>query len=261
MDYEHGEKKVIVVDNIYKKFGDLQVLKGLSLTVHKGETLVVIGESGCGKSILLKHIIGIVKPDSGRVMFDGNVISEMSERELARTRIRFGMVFQGSALFDSLSVEENVAFGLTEHSDKSAREIAEIVRSKLSLVGLSGAEEKFPAELSGGMKKRVALARAIALEPEVILYDEPTTGLDPIMADVINELIVRLSKTLGVTSVAVTHDMKSACKIGHEIAMLHGGKIIAEGTPNDIMNSRHEIVSQFVRGEARHRMEERKEKP
>jgi len=253
---EKEEKEVIVVENIYKSFGNLQVLAGLSLTVRKGKTLVVIGESGCGKSVLLKHIIGILKPDSGKVMFDGNVISQMNEKDLARVRTRFGMVFQGSALFDSLTVEENVGFALSEHTEKSDDEIAEIVRSKLTLVGLKGVEDKYPAELSGGMKKRVALARAIAMEPEVILYDEPTTGLDPIMADVINELIIRLSRTLGVTSVAVTHDMKSACKIGDQIAMLHGGKIIEEGTPEEIQDSRHEIVSQFVLGEARQRIEE-----
>ena len=253
---EEEKKEAIVVEDIYKSFGDLQVLGGLSLTIHKGETVVVIGESGCGKSVLLKHIIGILKPDAGRILFDGHVISAMNEKDLARVRTRFGMVFQGSALFDSLTVEENVAFALAEHTGKSDGEIAEIVRNKLSLVGLKGAEDKYPAELSGGMKKRVALARAIALDPEVILYDEPTTGLDPIMADVINELIIRLSKTLGVTSVAVTHDMKSACKIGDEIAMLHRGKIIEEGAPEEIQNSRRDIVSQFVLGEARQRIEE-----
>jgi len=253
---EPEKKEIINVDDVYKDFGKQRVLSGVSLKFYRGETVVIIGESGCGKSVLLKHIIGLLKPDAGRVVFDGRVISEMSETDLARQRMRFGMLFQGSALFDSFTVKGNVAFALYEHTNKSEHEISGIVRDKLGLVGLKGVEDKYPVELSGGMKKRVGLARAIALDPEIILYDEPTTGLDPIMADVINELIIRMSKTLGVTTIAVTHDMKSAYKISNRIAMLHNGKIIQEGTPEEIKNSGNEKVSQFVLGEARHRMEE-----
>lgn len=241
---------MIEIIDLKKSLGGKQVLKGVNLRVNKGETVVVIGRSGCGKSVLLKHIIGLMKPDSGRVMIDGVEITSLNSDQLIKFRKKMGMLFQGAALFDSLSVWENVGLGLIEHSDLSEAEIREIVSKKLELVGLSGVEDLRPAELSGGMKKRVGLARAIAMEPEIVLYDEPTTGLDPIMADVINQLIRHLQQTLGVTSIAVTHDMVSAMKIGDRIAMLHDGKIIFEGTPDQIRASDNEIVRQFVEGRA-----------
>lgn len=241
---------MIEIIDLKKSLGGKQVLKGVNLRVNKGETVVVIGRSGCGKSVLLKHIIGLMKPDSGRVMIDGVEITSLNSDQLIKFRKKMGMLFQGAALFDSLSVWENVGLGLIEHSDLSEAEIREVVSKKLELVGLSGVEDLRPAELSGGMKKRVGLARAIAMEPEIVLYDEPTTGLDPIMADVINQLIRHLQQTLGVTSIAVTHDMVSAMKIGDRIAMLHDGKIIFEGTPDQIRASDNEIVRQFVEGRA-----------
>jgi len=251
-----GDDAVIRAVDVYKAFGDLEVLKGLNLEVRRNETMVVIGGSGCGKSVLLKHIIGLLRPDSGEVFFDSQKISEMSEEELARVRGRFGMVFQGSALFDSLTVKENVAFRLRRSGDYSEEEINGIVADKLRLVGLHGVENKMPAELSGGMKKRVGIARAIAAEPEVILYDEPTTGLDPIMADVVNELMLRVQENLCATSVVVTHDMKSAYKVADRIAMMKDGVIIETGTPEEIRNTDNEIVAQFIRGEARDYVEE-----
>lgn len=247
---------IIRVCGIYKSFGDLEVLKGLNLDIRRNETMVVIGGSGCGKSVLLKHIIGILKPDRGEVIFDSLKISQMPEGELANVRRRFGMVFQGAALFDSLSVKENVAFGLRRSGDYSEEDMSRIVSEKLQLVGLRGVEEKMPAELSGGMKKRVGIARAIAIEPEVILYDEPTTGLDPIMADVVNELMLRVQEKQRATSVVVTHDMKSAYKVGDRIAMMKDGVIVQSGTPEEIQNTDSETVAQFIRGEARDYIEE-----
>ncbi|MCD6406163.1 MAG: ABC transporter ATP-binding protein [Planctomycetes bacterium] len=241
---------VIEVNDVWKRFGSLEVLKGISLAVGRGETLVIIGASGCGKSVLLKHIIGLLRPDSGSVVFDRQEISTMPKMQLAQVRRRFGMVFQGAALFDSFSVKENVAFGLRRHTDYSEEKMSAVVAEKLRLVGLVGLEQKMPGELSGGMKKRVGIARAIALEPEVLLYDEPTTGLDPIMADVINELILRVQKSQNATSVVVTHDMQSAYKVATRIAMLHDGRIIEVGSPEEIQNTHNPTVSQFIRGEA-----------
>jgi phospholipid/cholesterol/gamma-HCH transport system ATP-binding protein len=241
---------VIQVENLTRSFDENLVLDNLCLNVEEGETVVVIGRSGCGKSVLLKHIIGLLKPDSGRIIVKGQDITSLGERELNRVRRLFGVVFQGSALFDSLTVAENVAFGLTEHTRMSRAEIEAKVARCLEMVGMNGVQNKMPSELSGGMKKRVALARAIAFDPSIILYDEPTTGLDPIMADVINDLIVSLSGKLAVTSVAVTHDMSSAYKIAHRIAMLYDGKIIETGTPEQIRNSRNPIVQQFIQGKA-----------
>jgi phospholipid/cholesterol/gamma-HCH transport system ATP-binding protein len=252
----NGRQCILRVLDIYKRFAGLRVLKGVSLDVCTGETLVVIGGSGCGKSVLLKHIIGILRPDEGRVIFDGAEISSMSDVELAVVRRRFAMVFQLSALFDSLTVKENVAFGLRRHTDYDEERISEIVGEKLRLVGLRGVEEKMPAELSGGMKKRVAIARAIATEPEVILYDEPTTGLDPIMADVVNELILRVQERQKTTSVVVTHDMNSAYKVATRIAMLDEGRIVEIGTPEEIQNTENPVVAQFIRGEARDYIEQ-----
>src|SRR5207237_4569629 len=206
--------------------------------------------SGTGKSVLLKHIVRLRKPDSGEVWFDGTRVDLMPERELMELRQRFGFLFQMGALFDSLTVGENIAFPLVEHTHKSPEEIARIVAQKLELVGLPEFEKKMPAELSGGQRKRVALARAIALDPEVILYDEPTTGLDPVRADVINQLIVRLKSELRVTSITVTHDMASAFKIADRLVMLHEGHIIFDGTPEKIKTTDNEIVRRFVLGEA-----------
>lgn len=251
-----GDDRIIEVRDVYKNFESLEVLKGCSIDVVRGETLVVIGGSGCGKSVLLKHMIGLLRPDSGTVFFEGEEMSSMSTAQLARVRRRFGMVFQGSALFDSLSVDGNVGFALRRYSGKSEEEIREIVGRKLRLVGLAGVQEKMPAELSGGMKKRVGIARAIAIDPEVILYDEPTTGLDPIMADVINELIMRVEKSQNATSIVVTHDMKSAYKVGTRIAMLEGGRIIEVGSPEEIQNTSNPVVSQFIHGEAGSLIEE-----
>jgi len=241
---------VIRIEELHKSFGPKRVLRGVNLHVQKGETLVIIGGSGCGKSILLKHIIGIMRPEQGRVVIDGVDITRLNQHDLYERRKKFGMLFQGAALFDSLTVAENVAFALREHTTLGDARIREIVCEKLSLVGLHGAEDLKPAQLSGGMRKRVGLARAIAFEPRILLYDEPTTGLDPIMADVINELIVKLDRTLGVTSVAVTHDMKSAYKIAEKIAMLHDGQIIEVNTPDGLRSSPNPIVQQFIQGKA-----------
>ncbi|MEW6684971.1 MAG: ABC transporter ATP-binding protein [Candidatus Edwardsbacteria bacterium] len=241
---------MIEIQNLYKKFHRQKVLQGVNLTIERGETLVIIGRSGCGKSVLLKHLIGLLKPDHGSILVDGVDVAEVNKSELFELRRRFGMLFQGSALFDSMTVGENVGLGLQEHTDLSLTKISEMVKEKLALVGLIGVENMRPAELSGGMKKRVGLARAIAMEPEYILYDEPTTGLDPIMADQINNLIIELRKKLGITSIAVTHDMVSAYKIADRIAMLHEGKVIYIGTPEEIQKADNPLVQQFIRGEA-----------
>lgn len=241
---------MIKVDNVYKSFGDKDVLKGVMLEIKKGESMVIIGGSGSGKSVLLKHIIGLLKPDKGRVFIDNTDITGLNERQLYAVRRRFGMLFQGAALFDSLTVWENVAFALLRQKVVSEEEAKQIASEKLKLVGLKGIEDLMPSELSGGMKKRVGLARAIAHNPEIILYDEPTTGLDPIMADAINELIIGLQRKLNVTSVTITHDMTSAYKIADRIAMLYDGKIIEIGTPDEIRNTDNPVVRQFVTGSA-----------
>ena len=241
---------MIEISDLRKSFGENEVLKGVNLRVNRGETVVVMGRSGCGKSVLLKHIIGLMKPDSGRIVVDGIEITALKGEDLIEFRKRFGMLFQGSALFDSLSVWENVGLGLLEHADLSEQEVRRIAREKLELVGLTQVDDLRPSELSGGMKKRVGLARAIAMDPPVILYDEPTTGLDPIMADVINQLIRHLQAKLKVTSIAVTHDMNSAMKIGDRLAMLHDGRIVFEGTPEEVKATDNEVVRQFVEGRA-----------
>jgi phospholipid/cholesterol/gamma-HCH transport system ATP-binding protein len=242
--------EMIKIVGVTKTFGDKDVLKGVNLTVRRGETVVVIGRSGCGKSVLLKHIIGLMKPDSGQVIVDGADVTHLKGAELYDLRKKFGMLFQGAALFDSLTVWENVGLGLIEHTDMSEADVRKKACEKLELVGLSNVDDLKPSELSGGMKKRVGLARAIAMDPPVILYDEPTTGLDPIMADVINGLIRNLQKTLDMTSVAVTHDMTSAYKIGDRLAMLYDGKIVFEGKPDEVRNSHDAVVRQFVEGRA-----------
>jgi phospholipid/cholesterol/gamma-HCH transport system ATP-binding protein len=241
---------LIELRNVHKRFGRLVVLNGVSLDIEEGQSLVVIGASGTGKSVLLKHIVGLLRPDEGEVWFDGQRIDTLRERELVAVRKQFGFLFQMGALFDSISVEENIAFPLVEHTHKSHDEIAKIVLQKLTLVGLPQVGKKMPAELSGGQRKRVALARAIALGPRVILYDEPTTGLDPIRSDVINELILKLQRELKVTSIVVTHDMQSAFKVGDRIVMLDHGKVVFDGTPGEIRASEDPIVRRFVQGEA-----------
>jgi phospholipid/cholesterol/gamma-HCH transport system ATP-binding protein len=241
---------LIELRDIFKRFGRQIVLRGVKLGIEAGEGLVIIGASGSGKSVMLKHIVGLLKPDRGEVIFDGKRIDVLAERELMKVRQRFGFLFQMGALFDSLTVAENIAFPLVEHTNKSVEEVAETVRHKLDLVGLPEVGRKTPAELSGGQRKRVALARAIALNPDVVLYDEPTTGLDPIRADVINELIVKLQREMNITSVVVTHDMASAFKVGTRIVMLHEGRLIFNGTPQQIQESTDDRVRRFVEGEA-----------
>lgn len=241
---------MIEISDLYKSFGKHDVLRGVSLEVEKGESMTVIGGSGSGKSVLIKHIIGLLFPDRGRVLVDGQVLNDLDERGLNEARKKFGMLFQMAALFDSLSVWENVGFGLKQHTKLSDREIRGIATQKLALVGLKDVEDKMPADLSGGMRKRVGLARAIAMDPAIILYDEPTTGLDPITADSINDLIVDLRKKLGVTSVAITHDMHSAYKISDRIAMLYKGQILEVGTPDQIRGTENPIVRQFITGSA-----------
>lgn len=241
---------MIKVVNVYKSFNDKPVLRGANLHIKKGESMVVIGGSGCGKSVLMKHVIGLLRPDSGQVFVDGEDIAKMPEKELNEMRKDFGMLFQMAALFDSMFVWENVGFSLIEHTDLSEEEIKRQVAQKLEMVGLSGVENLKPAELSGGMKKRVGLARAIAMKPKILLYDEPTTGLDPIMADAINDLIIDMRRKMEVTSLAITHDMVSAYKIADRIAMLYEGEIIEVGTPEEIKNTANPIVKQFITGSA-----------
>ncbi len=241
---------MIRIEGLYKSFNGKQVLDGVDLEVRTGETMVIIGTSGCGKSVLLRHIIGLMQPDEGSLTVDGVEMTGIGKARLYQLRRRFGMLFQGSALFDSLTVEDNVGLGLKQHSDLSKEEIGERVEAKLAMVGMSGTGRLMPAELSGGMKKRVGLARALAMDPEYVLYDEPTTGLDPITADRINDLMSDLSKKLRITSVVVTHDMVSAGRVADRIAMLHQGRIIFCGTPAEIQKSPDERIQRFIRGEA-----------
>ena len=234
---------MIKVVNIYKSFKDRLILNNINFEVNKGETLVIIGGSGSGKSTLLKLLIGLLRPEQGQIFIDGKEISKLKEEELDKVRLNMGMVFQYSALFDSMSVGDNVGFGLQEHSKLYAKEIVE---ENLNLVGLSGFANYMPNELSGGMKKRVSLARAIAFEPKILLYDEPSSGLDPVTSAKIDELIVQMQKLLGVTSIVVTHDMKSAFYIADRIAMLYQGEMIAIGTPDEIRNSTDSRVLEFI---------------
>jgi len=241
---------MIEIKSLHKSFGGQPVLNGVNLNIQKGETMVVIGQSGGGKSVLLKHIVGILKPDEGEIWVDNMNITNMDNNALNKVRCRFGMLFQGAALFDSLTVGENVSFALKRYTTLSEKDIQEKVKKKLALVGLRDIENVKPAELSGGMKKRVGLARAIAMDPEVVFYDEPTTGVDPIMADAINNLILDLHNKLKITSIAVTHDMVSAYKIADRIAMLYQGVIIGVGTPDEIKATTNPVIHQFITGEA-----------
>ncbi len=240
---------MIRIKGLWKSFGDNKVLKGLNLDIETGETIVVIGQSGCGKSVLMKTIVGLLIPDDGEIEIENVSLKNISRKKLLEIRKKIGMVFQSSALFDSFSVWENVGLGLIEHSKMSQDEIMRIAREKLKLVGLSDVEDMYPAELSGGMKKRVGIARAIAMNPQFVLYDEPTTGLDPIIADRINNLIIELQKKLNITTVTVTHDIISAYKIADRIAMLYDGEIIFDGTPKEVQNTDNPYVQQFIKGE------------
>jgi len=241
---------MIEVRDLKKGFSGNTVLEGVSFLIDQGESVVIIGRSGGGKSVLLKLIIALLKPDSGTVLIDGKNIVGLNERQLIQVRAKFGMVFQGAALFDSMTVEENVAFPLRRKGGRTPGEISRLVARTLDVVGLPGTERKKPAELSGGMRKRVGLARAIIYEPQILLYDEPTTGLDPIVSDSIDNLIIRVRETLKVTSVVVTHDMRSARRVGQRILMLHDKKLYASGTPEEIFNSRDAVVRQFIDGVA-----------
>jgi phospholipid/cholesterol/gamma-HCH transport system ATP-binding protein len=242
---------MIKVRGLKKTLRSQIVLNGLDIDLPEGQTMVIIGQSGTGKSVFLKHLIGLMRPDSGTIEVDGERVENLKEREWTPVRQKFGMLFQGAALFDSMSVFDNVAFPLRERRGVEEDEIGERVMHALSLVDLEGSEAKYPAELSGGMRKRVGLARAIVGEPEYLLYDEPTTGLDPVTADTINELILRLRSSLNVTSIAVTHDMASAYKIGDRIVMLYGGKNYFEGTIEETKEAEDPIVHQFINGQAK----------
>ena len=236
----------ITLENISKSFGKQKVLDELDLTIESEKITVIIGQSGGGKSVLLKHIIGLVKPDSGRILVDDIDISRLNEAGLNEMRKNFGMLFQDAALFDSMTVGENVAFPLNEHRRLPKNEVQRIVTEKLLQVGLTGITGKMPSELSGGMRKRVGLARALALDPKIILFDEPTTGLDPIMCDAIDQLIVETQQNTGSTCVVISHDIESTFKIAHRVAMLYNGKIIAYGSPEDIRSSSNPVLRQFV---------------
>lgn len=239
---------MIEIKDLHKSFGSKKVLQGVNLTIEKGETLVVIGRSGCGKSVLIKHIVGLLQPDSGYVKVEGKLISDLNEKDLYELRKNFGFLFQGAALFDSMTVEENVGLPLVESNIKHSKdEIKKIVEEKLELVGLEGILKLKPSELSGGMKKRVALARALVTNPAYILYDEPTTGLDPIMSDSIDQLIKDLSQKIKVTSVVVTHDMYSVKNVANRVAMMNDGLIYFTGKPEELINSTDRVIEDFIR--------------
>jgi phospholipid/cholesterol/gamma-HCH transport system ATP-binding protein len=254
--------------DLYVQFGRQQVLRNINLAVPRGQTLAVIGESGCGKTVMMKTMIGLVKPSRGEVLFDGQRLDQLNEQELTRQRIRYGFVFQQAALFDSMTIAQNVAFPLQQHDHKSDAEIRKIVLQRLSEVGLpESVAGKKPAELSGGMRKRVGLARALVLNPELVLYDEPTTGLDPIMSDVINELILRTRQSNPVTSIVVTHDMNTARKVADRVVMLYplarlgpeDSQVLFDGPPEDLDDTPDPRVTQFIHGEAGERLMEMRE--
>lgn len=239
---------MIKIIELKKSFGENKVLMGVNLEVKEGATTVIIGPSGCGKTVLLRHIVGLIRPDEGKVIVDGLEVSSLYGVELFKIRERMAVVFQGAALLDSLTVAENITLGLRERKKINEKELDEIVREKLAMVKLEGTEKLMPAELSGGMKKRVAIARALAMNPKYILYDEPTTGLDPITADKIDDLICELKLVTSITTIAVTHDLTTTYRIADNIAMLAHGRIIFEGTPENIKNCTQEEVKRFVYG-------------
>jgi len=247
---EGEQEPILRVVDLHRAFGSLRVLKGVSIDFPRGSTTVILGPSGCGKSVLLKHLVGLLRPDAGEVWFEKERIDTLSERGLVPIRRRVGFLFQQSALFDSMTVGENVAFPLEEHTRMSVSERRSRVQEVLSMVGLGDADAKMPADLSGGQRKRVALARAIVLDPDVVLYDEPTTGLDPIRADVINELIIRLQRRLHITGIVVTHDLTSAFRVAHRMVMLYDGRVILQGDPALLKESDDPLVGRFMRGEA-----------
>lgn len=242
------EESIIKIRKLCKRFGTQDVLRELDLDIPKGMITVIIGKSGGGKSVLLKHIIGLIKPDSGEIFIDGINIVKEPEDKLNEIRKRFGMLFQEGALFDSMTIEENVAFPLVEHTKMSQAEIKERTKEVLALVGLTGAEKKYPSEISGGMRKRAGLARAIIAKPDIILFDEPTSGLDPIMSAHIDNLIVEIQKRLNVTCIIISHDIQSTFRIAHKVAMLYEGKIIAEGTPDVMKTLDNPYLKQFIEG-------------
>lgn len=237
---------MINIKGIKKSFGQKNVLNGVNLDIHKGETLVIIGKSGCGKSVMLKHIVGLLTPDEGEIIIEGQTLKGIKKKELYSIRKKFGFLFQGAALFDSMNVEENVGLGLRENKRYSDKEISDIVASKLELVGLPGIQKQSPSDLSGGMKKRVSLARAIADDPQYILYDEPTTGLDPVMSDNIDELIMDIAEKLKVTSIVVTHDIFSVIEIAERVVMMEGGIVYFSGTQKELFASDDIIIKEFL---------------
>jgi len=238
---------MIEINNLHKSFSDNKVLQGVDLNIDTGETIVIIGRSGCGKSVLIKHIVGLLYPDEGHVKVEGKIVDEMNMKELFELRTRFGFLFQGSALFDSMTVEENISLPLVESRNRfSTMEIEKKIAEKLEMVGMSGVQKLKPAELSGGMKKRVALARALITDPDYIFYDEPTTGLDPIMSDSIDDVIKELTDKLSATSVVVTHDMYSVKNVANKVAMMHAGKIYFSGTPSELISSNDPIIKEFI---------------
>ncbi len=241
---------MIRIVDLHKAFGQKKVLQGVNLNLKQGETLAVIGQSGSGKSVLIKHIIGILKPDKGQIFVDGVEITGLKDDELHKIIRRFGMLFQGVALFDSMTVAQNVSFGLERYTDFSKERIQELVVESLGKVGLKECEGLMPQELSGGMRKRVGLARAIAYRPDIILYDEPSTGIDPIRADAINDLINMMKREMSVSTIIITHDMVSAYKVADKIAMLYEGKIVEAATPEEIRNSKNPVIQQFIHGQA-----------
>ncbi len=239
-------RPIIRIIDLYKSFGSHQVLDGINLDIEEGSTCVILGGSGSGKTVLMKHMIGLLKPDRGQVLLEGEDIVPLPTDQLEQVRRKFGMVFQAAALFDSMSVYENVSFPLREHSKLSEDEIHEAVRRKLDIVGLKNVEHKYPADLSGGMRKRVGLARAIILDPKIVLYDEPTTGLDPITTDYVDEMILDAKRKLGVTSVVISHDIASAFKVADKIAFLSQGVIVEQGAPAQLRASEHPAVKLFL---------------